>query len=568
MFGVGHQAASASPATTVTGVTGRALGYVASIGLEGQPPRQEGPPGTAGCDANSSTACSPSVTLPPTGAAQTATDSDGATATDGRAVILRSTSMTVDTHGTRGDTGSVASSASATNVVAGPFTAAQAGSSCQASDAGLVASATISGGRLVTAPGAPATPVAASPAPNTAYTGTDASGAGFRVVFNEQITNPDGSLTVNAYHQLLLGPSATGELILGQAVCGVTLAGMAGILSSLPVPPGAPAPIHAAAARQPSAAGTKAAAATGSAAIASVPLAIPGGTSASGAYGFYASVSLFGGPATPSGLTPKVELPAAGSDTPITATDPTGKAQYGPASIYESTEMKVSTQGKAGSTTSSASAADIGPTQVTAKLVTSTCTADASGLSGSASFTAGKILVSLGPDLDTPTADDTVVDIPANPPPNTSFDGKLENTGDTFKVVVNEQEKTADAITVNGVHLILQGPIAKGDVVIAQSRCSKTGAASTPGDTGTPAAGSTGGSTTGGAAGTTRGSTAAGTSGTSTRTGSTARTSMAKTGVDPPLVPGLVLVALGSATLLLGRSRRRARPEQLTDDQG
>ncbi len=65
----------------------------------------------------------------------------------------------------------------------------------------------------------------ASPAPNTTYEGhvhigntTDS----FRWVFNEQTINADGSITVNAGHQYLLGPSASGNLILGQVVCGVT----------------------------------------------------------------------------------------------------------------------------------------------------------------------------------------------------------------------------------------------------------------------------------------------------------------------------------------------------------
>lgn len=42
-------------------------------------------------------------------------------------------------------------------------------------------------------------------------------------VYNEQVVNPDGSITVNAGHQYLLGPIAVGDLILGQVVCGVTV---------------------------------------------------------------------------------------------------------------------------------------------------------------------------------------------------------------------------------------------------------------------------------------------------------------------------------------------------------
>jgi hypothetical protein len=45
----------------------------------------------------------------------------------------------------------------------------------------------------------------------------------FRVVFNEQITNPDGSLTVNAAHFTYLGPLTHGNFILGSSTCGVTV---------------------------------------------------------------------------------------------------------------------------------------------------------------------------------------------------------------------------------------------------------------------------------------------------------------------------------------------------------
>jgi len=62
-----------------------------------------------------------------------------------------------------------------------------------------------------------------NPAPNTTYNGVvNSKGDSFRYVFNERITNPDGSLTVNAAHQYLLGPTALGDAIIGQAQCGAT----------------------------------------------------------------------------------------------------------------------------------------------------------------------------------------------------------------------------------------------------------------------------------------------------------------------------------------------------------
>jgi hypothetical protein len=63
------------------------------------------------------------------------------------------------------------------------------------------------------------------PVPNTSYTGhvhVNGGTENFRYVFNEQVTNPDGSLTVYAAHEYLLGPTAVGDLYIGKSDCGVT----------------------------------------------------------------------------------------------------------------------------------------------------------------------------------------------------------------------------------------------------------------------------------------------------------------------------------------------------------
>ena len=39
-------------------------------------------------------------------------------------------------------------------------------------------------------------------------------------MFNEQIANPDGSITVNAAHEYLLGPTAVGDMVIGSSTCG------------------------------------------------------------------------------------------------------------------------------------------------------------------------------------------------------------------------------------------------------------------------------------------------------------------------------------------------------------
>ena len=561
--------ASAEGATTVTGVTGRAIGYSSSVGLFGGPAKARGLAETTGCDATTTTSCSPSVNLPATGGSELATDADGAVASYGPADLVEAASLNASTEGTTGDAGRVTASASATVVGPGPLSAAKIGSTCTADAAGVTASTAIAGGQLVTrtnaTTGEPSVTraIGPAPAPNTVVIGTiDHVGDSFKAVFNEQILNPDGSITVNAYHEYLLGPIAVGDLIVGQSTCGVTSAARADRpqASGASAPPGedeaaapgdqAGTPLPAALSKAALNKGAAAAPAGPAplAAAAATPLVLPAGTEGAGAYGFYASVGLFGGPATPNGPTPKVALPAGGADPAVTAADPTGKAQYGPAAIYESGEMKVSTQGTATSSTSSASAADVGPTQVQAKLASSTCSSTNGDLKGSATFTGGTVRVSLGPDKDATENDDVIVPIPENPAPNTSFDGVIENVGDRFKVIVNEQEVTGNGIIVNAVHLKLLGDIAVGDVIIAQSRCLKSGSTPAANSGNTENTGNTGAS-----GGTTRAS------GNRSTTGG--GTPMASTGVDPPVIPGVTLVALGSALVLWGRSRRRARPE-------
>jgi hypothetical protein len=47
----------------------------------------------------------------------------------------------------------------------------------------------------------------------------------FDYVFNEQILNPDGSITVSGGHQKLYGPSAFGDIYVAQSICGVNPGG-------------------------------------------------------------------------------------------------------------------------------------------------------------------------------------------------------------------------------------------------------------------------------------------------------------------------------------------------------
>lgn len=206
------------------------------------------------------------------------------------------------------------------------------------------------------------------------------------------------------------------------------------------------------------------------------------------AYGYFASVSLFGGPPNTRGPTPTVTLPPSGSATSITATAPTGLVQFGPAIVFSSGQLDVSTRGTTGSTglvTSSTNIQSVntsGNEVFTADNVSSKCTATEADISsGSTTITNGTLQTSEGnPDVE---GDETVVQVPTNPAPNTTFNG--QSVGDSFRYVFNEQIRNSDgSITVNAAHQYLLGPTAVGDLIIGQSVCGVT-ATTTP--TGTTA---------------------------------------------------------------------------------
>ncbi|MDP9073695.1 MAG: hypothetical protein M3N98_05865 [Actinomycetota bacterium] len=185
------------------------------------------------------------------------------------------------------------------------------------------------------------------------------------------------------------------------------------------------------------------------------------------AYGFYAKVSLFGGPAKTRGPAPKVKLPAGGSTVAITASAASESAQYGPATVYSSGQTDISTQGKKTVTTSTdIFSVSAGP--FTADEVTSTCQLFHLGLSGSATTSNGVLVTS----TDANGNPVTTVNIPANPPPNDTYSGTIDNIGDSFTYVFNEQVTNANgSISVNAGHEYLLGPTAVGDLIFGQSSC-------------------------------------------------------------------------------------------------
>ncbi|MFN2503974.1 MAG: hypothetical protein ABR540_07065 [Acidimicrobiales bacterium] len=263
LTGIGQGPAEAE----VTEVTGSACGYITNVGLFGGPQAKLGcepQQGTPQAQENAGT-LSPSVALPAGGSATAVTaEDDGAAGIYGPATIFgglwtedlaaapRSGPIRVSTQGTPGG-GSVTSSADislhptpvparCTDDPPGTTNCTAAGGfgpmpvegdslhvECTASESAVTGSTKFVKGILSTSTDAEGTPVNQETIPDEPPVNYTRSGVitnvgdVFTVVFNEQIVNPaDGSLTVNAVHMYLFGPTAVGEVIKGQATCGTT----------------------------------------------------------------------------------------------------------------------------------------------------------------------------------------------------------------------------------------------------------------------------------------------------------------------------------------------------------
>ncbi|HJV09667.1 MAG TPA: hypothetical protein VJ653_08290, partial [Acidimicrobiales bacterium] len=260
----------------VTAVQGSAYAYQTNVSLFGGPSVIRGfnqitctapnvPP-----NCGPTTAESPSVTLPPTGSGTpiTAEKPEGATAQYGPAKIFSgqypandtnapsppSGPLSVSTQGTTGPGGSVTSTAMVSQgqqpspglptqprgVGPGPVIADAVTATCTATEVNsatgeksITGSTSVVNGILETKYDAmtqlpiQTEAIPANPAPNTTSGGTiDHVGDSYSVTYNEQITNPNGSLTVNGIHMRLLGPTAVGDLIIGSVTCGITTVGV------------------------------------------------------------------------------------------------------------------------------------------------------------------------------------------------------------------------------------------------------------------------------------------------------------------------------------------------------
>lgn len=201
------------------------------------------------------------------------------------------------------------------------------------------------------------------------------------------------------------------------------------------------------------------------------------------AYGYFTSVGLFGGPAGDKGPAPQVTLPSTGGDE--SASLPSASAQYGPAVIFQSGALNVSTVGSTGADGSVTSSSQIAgaanpedrPGPFLYDDVSSTCTANEEGVSASSTIVNGILETSYDAVSQEPL---TTVELPENPAPNTEYEGTIDHVGDRYRIVFNEQVIEGNTITVNAAHMYLLGDIAVGDVIIGQSVCGVVGTGSTP----------------------------------------------------------------------------------------
>lgn len=213
------------------------------------------------------------------------------------------------------------------------------------------------------------------------------------------------------------------------------------------------------------------------------------------AYGYRAyGITIFGGAQPDNGPTPTAELATNASNSPQSGASSSGSVQYGPAVLFTSDGIAVTTSGSLGTNGSVTSGSTIlnvnhggnDGEPLTASGIASMCSATTSGASGSTSVSGGTVVTNNGA---TPP---TVVNVPTSPAPNTAISGKIvisPTDSEKFKFVFNEQIKSGRSIIVNAVHEYMQGPTFKGNLIVGQVVCSTAGtdgSVQSPGITHTP----------------------------------------------------------------------------------
>lgn len=184
------------------------------------------------------------------------------------------------------------------------------------------------------------------------------------------------------------------------------------------------------------------------------------------AYGASVNLNVAGVGAVSAGPLPTVTLPASGGN------ESASLATISVPPFLTTGLAEVSTQGTTGAGGSSTSSARLVGVSalagnLTADVISSACTASETDISGSSTLTNAMLRLTDG--------DPTTLDV--SPAPNTTLTGNVG--GQSFSVILNEQIETADAITVNAVHITLNGPLATGDIILSQSHCDIVRAAGT-----------------------------------------------------------------------------------------
>ncbi len=213
----------------VTAVSGRALGATGTVSFFGSPPFTLEP--------------IPDVTLPP-GGGQVSDSVPSIFFQVGPAPVLVTGRATVTSAGSPGPNGSVTSTATVQNPRIGESTYALLSARCTASESGVSGSTTAVGGRVPVEDPNPAVEgdevyvdVPTNPAPNTLIRGVvPGLGDQYDAIFNEQTVTEDG-ITVTALHVHLLGPSAVGDVYIGQVHCGVSTAPVSTTTTTTTAPP-------------------------------------------------------------------------------------------------------------------------------------------------------------------------------------------------------------------------------------------------------------------------------------------------------------------------------------------
>lgn len=205
---------SALPASAhVRHVLGSAYGYQASVSFFGGKPMVTAP--------------TPSVKLPKGGSATPVTASaPSGSIVFGPGTLFSSGPIAVSTMGTSGN---ATTTAGLQTVGGSPFSADSVASTCTASNGGAASgSVSVANGVVVTSTDASGNPTSTMAVPASPTAGLDISGSAqisatdtetFDWIFNEQIHNKNGSLTVIAAHEILHGPTAVGNLYIGSSTC-------------------------------------------------------------------------------------------------------------------------------------------------------------------------------------------------------------------------------------------------------------------------------------------------------------------------------------------------------------